>query len=200
MSWSHNVPVPVAGYAAGLSVVALQEIARRLPNLRLEPIAIEFSAYVVLRDTKQVDPESLKSEILGLLKTVRTLQKKLENLTPAAQHLIDQGAVLAIKNRVVHSLQDHLKSGKSGIARALEIAPTGRRLHPRTVLVLNLACLVREAGMEVDAKPTGPLVTLTGILLGAAHEDPSDVRKIVDETLSRWKLPPEGQANYSTIG
>lgn len=187
MSW--GLLAPVAGFMPGLSEAVRREILNRIPSLSPEEIDDEYGAYLLYRDADQPTPDELRAQIDDILRVIRLLQEKVGALTPAASHLIDESSVLTSGRRVLYTLPEVLGYAEIGIARAQNRTPRGRRLTPRARLIRNLAWILHRAGLEVDAKPNGSLVTVTGILLQHAGEDIQDTRRIVTQAIKGWQLP-----------
>jgi hypothetical protein len=180
-----------AGWMRPLSERARSEIATRLPDLPVEIIEREFSYYIIIREgaASEPTPADVRLEIAALLKATRELARDIQEISPAVRSLVDQGGVLARDCFVRKTLAFALSDAEAGFARALEIAPKGRRMHPHTHLVRTMARIIHANGLAVDARPNGPLVTVAAILLQDAEEIVSDPRKIVSEAIRRWKLP-----------
>jgi hypothetical protein len=189
VSWTQIVPS--AGFIQPLSKKRRAEIEAKFPSLSIEAIETEFSSYLILRDSDQPPLEDLRKEVDSLLNAVRTVQKKLEIISPGASDLINLSGAHLGHVRVLETLFPFIVFAEASAAHAQRRTPKGQRLMPRTRLARNLAWIVHDGGLEINAKTKkGTLVPLVEILLEDAGEAPSDARKIVTEAMKNWKRPP----------
>jgi len=92
-------------------------------------------------------------------------------------------------NPSVDNFEWQLRTFHATLLHAQQLRPRGRRAHPRQGLVIALAAILERAGIEVDARSSGPLYQVVDILLNEhLSESAKDVRSIVEAALSERNL------------
>ena len=96
--------------------------------------------------------------------------------------LLEMNSSLHEIERNLIALQVALRVGRSSL-------PGGRRITPGQKLTREVALILLDEGIEIDATPNGCLCGIVGVLLFAAGEKPSNVTSIVRPILAEVKKP-----------
>lgn len=188
----HNFAPHVGGWKLALSENGRAEIKHRWPGVPLEAVNDRLGWYVLRRDAARSapPPNEVAEDLRGFLEQVRALRMAVERLQHTAQGAaISQNAAVlpGAGPDLMGELLNSLAVASAVVPGVLEILPSGRPQSPRDWLALELAALVREAELEVNAKPNGPLCGLLAVLLQEAGEPQASAVGIAKRVLANNK-------------
>lgn len=189
----HDFVIAPGGWIAPLSEAKRKEIKKQFPGVAADNVEREAGAYVLWRDAIEKSPSPGEAR-----QTLNSLRAQVEHLRAAIEpvahgplgRFVRAGSFPIVGGNALNELGPALQRAGAALASASTKIPSGRARAARHRLTIALAQIVAEAGLVVDARPQGPLCRLVGIVLEAAGEQPSDVRRIVKPIAAKWKKPP----------
>lgn len=178
------------GFIAPLPDRMATEIKQRLPMLDFERISAEYGWYVIERDAAKADlqPKHISSRYRQMYEQAAALRQNLDwlNLSNIAQMLFHDEKTIEHAG-LVGRIRDDLLKLELVLKRGEHLLPRGHQVNMRHELVKRLIPILEAAALEINAKPTGPLCMLVGILLEAAGETASNPVEIVKPALRGLK-------------
>lgn len=197
-----------SGWLVPLTDEVKSTLGRRWPLLPVDKIEGAFGFYIIDRDAFQTDgePSAMREQIRALARDMKALHDSIRALplglksriawgvAEANERLQASAEVFGGKEVDLSALEDlQMQCLTMGMIceRTAKAIPDGQRQRPRERLVNELAGILSEAGLALDARPNGDLVQVVGVILAAAGDELSDVRKLVRPVVDRWKTSPK---------
>ncbi|MFC6493243.1 hypothetical protein [Ancylobacter dichloromethanicus] len=151
------------------SASSKSELGRWFPMLDLAVIEREAGFYLILRNasSEHPSPQAARKRIESLRRRCFDLFSDLQaGALGPLRGVIDQAAPPGCRSSTTHALAEMTQA----LATAENRIPLGRRRHPHHSLVLNLAAILRDKGLDAAPKGGSPLCRLVEIVLASVGE------------------------------
>lgn len=161
-------------------------VKQHLPRLPIEHFDRIGSIYNTMRTYRAVPPAKVRDTLQRIAEKAGALYIELGSLSEEAADALWHAAYQRGRPELQEEAEFALRM-LMGVGRdaALDQGAPAAGAPPgaRRAMVLSLANLLEEHGMEANAKPNGDLVFLTRSILEGYDEQVADVRKLVADAL-----------------
>lgn len=164
---------PAAGFVKSFPDDARREIKSKWPSVPVKRIEGEFTNYMLYRPAAEAQPEAAEIEqrYTKLQEAVRSLMTEIQWLNRNNLGRVLEQEFLEYSN-ILDETYDKLMVVNALLPRGRKHLPQGHQVKPSYPMAFNVGCILQDAGLPINAKPTGPLCQLVEIVLNAAGENP----------------------------
>ncbi len=180
------------GVTVPLSDKAQRELAQRYPGVSLDRVNRVVEEYRIYRDHQRTapTPKQVRAELERIVEQAGALKLTLGMATEESEDFLWPAAYEAGYPEIVPQVREDLARLLNIAKLAFNETPTPKRGRQPALeggLIRNLARILSESGLAVDATPNGALCNLAAITLEDTGKNIADIPDLITRSLAHQR-------------